>query len=243
MEHFITNTFQNLSNPLNNFGLFADILPGIKHEPFISNWEVVYFILILSLFAWLMLSSGNHMLSLFQSAFNSQTANRLYGEKADNILHPSFRYDMLFYSTTGVMLYHFQQIYYTSTLYSGWIMVFINIGAVLLFFNLKFFLYILSGAIFDVGNQVDEYLFYLKSMNRVSGFFMLPLSIILFFTDGFITNSLLILGAVILFSLSILGIYRGMKIKGEKDFSIYYLILYLCTLEILPVLILWRTFR
>ena len=50
------------------------------------------------------------------------------------------------------------------------------------------------------------------------------------------------LGTVLIFSAYLLRFLKGVRILMNKDVLIFYLILYLCTLEILPFLILYRFF-
>jgi hypothetical protein len=215
----------------------------IEHIPFIPNWAVIFFIIALGLFAWLKFSSSSHMVSMLQAGFNTQTANRLYREKISNILHPSFRYNLLFYITAGVFLFHLQKIYYSNTAYPEHAMSIINIAAIFLFFNIKYLLYAISGKLFKTTPRISEFLFYSKTTNRILGIFMLPLSIIMFFTEGFLLQILAVLGLLTFLYLNASNIFRSFAINALKDFSNYYLILYLCSLEILPLLLLWKIFR
>jgi len=120
------------------------------------------------------------------------------------------------------------------------VLMLINLGAVLAFTYSKIFLYKIVGFVFDCSNQISEYLFYTQTSRRVTAQILLPLTFLLYFVSGKIALSALILGVVIVFSFNVFSIFRGIKIIAEKEFSIYYLILYLCSLEILPLLIVWR---
>ncbi len=215
----------------------------IEHTPFIPNWAVIYFILALSLFAWIRVSSGSYMFAMLQSGLNTNTAQRLYREKISNIMHPSFRYNLMFYLTTGVFLLHLQNIYYPQLQFPDKTMIVVNTVAVFLFFNIKYLLYKIGGFIYKSHTNTSEYLFHSKIMNQILGVFMLPLGIVMFFTEGFMLHFFAVFGLLILLFISINSAFRGFQINAGKDISIYYLILYLCTLEILPVLLLWRIFQ
>jgi hypothetical protein len=50
------------------------------------------------------------------------------------------------------------------------------------------------------------------------------------------------LGMALLIAAYLLRFFRGIKILMNKDVLIFYLILYLCTLEILPLLLGYKLF-
>jgi len=105
---------------------------------------------------------------------------------------------------------------------------------------LKLLTYRFIGFTFDSLTETQEYIFYLKLGNRIMGLIMFPIVVALFLIQGDGALFWLILGGIIVIFFSIIGLYRGMRVIAQKVFSIYYMILYLCTLEILPLLLLWR---
>ena len=218
----------------------ANELISADRIPFISNWTVITITLMFLLLAWIRVSSEKYFYSLLQSTFNYQTANRLFREKVANIMHPALRLDILFFMVSGIFLLHTEHYFFRTLPYPDYVFLFINIGIVLLFVNGKYFLYYLTGFLFKNETETSEFIFYLKSENRVMGIFLLPFAVLLFFTSNFLHLFLLFLGIIIVLFFSIAGLFRGLKIIAKKDFSIYYMILYLCTLEILPLLIAWR---
>ena len=215
-------------------------LKSVEKVSFIPDWAVIVITLMLLLLAWIRISSEKYFYSLFQSTFNYQTANRLFRERAVNIMHPSLRLDVLFLLVSGVFILHAELYLFKSLPYPDYIFLIINIGAILLYVNGKYFLYHLTGFLFRRENETNEFTFYLKSGNRIMGVFLLPIVVLLFFTSGKLHLFLLIFGLVIVLLFSVIGLFRGVRIIARKDFSISYLILYLCTLEILPLLIVWR---
>ncbi|MDA3928573.1 MAG: DUF4271 domain-containing protein [Prolixibacteraceae bacterium] len=216
------------------------LFSSVKKEPFLSDWSVVFIIVAVALFASVRVTSGKYFHFLIQSSLNRQTANRLYRERINNILHPSFRLDILFNLTLGLYLLHVESYFFSSFIYSELVVFLLNV-LILLMFNLsKFLLYRLSGLLFKCQNEISEYIFYSKSSNRIMGVFLFPIAVLLLFQNGIWRELSLFIGLITILILSVSSLYKGIRIIGQKDISIYYLILYLCSLEILPLLIVWR---
>jgi hypothetical protein len=68
----------------------------------------------------------------------------------------------------------------------------------------------------------------------------LPLSGVIAFIPLSKVKVLLFAGAVLIGLFFLMSLLRGGKIFLKKQFSISYLILYLCTLEILPLILLYN---
>jgi len=70
------------------------------------------------------------------------------------------------------------------------------------------------------------------------GFFILPLAAIIPEAPDFLISPLIIIGIILLISMLIYSYIRGFGILINGHISILYGILYLCTLEILPILVI-----
>ena len=219
------------------------IAKTISHQPFVPSWAVVFFIITTALLAWVKTTSGTYLLSLIQSGFNRHTANRLYREKNSSIVHPSYRLNTLFFLSITAFIYHLTQYFNNSFALEGLQLFGAILAICFVFISIKNILYRFIGFMFKTIAETDEFLFYLMSGCRIMGIFMLPASIIMFFTEGFGDLFFAIFGMLIVATLSIISAFRGFSIIAQKDFSIYYLILYLCSLEILPLLLMWRILR
>jgi hypothetical protein len=112
-------------------------------------------------------------------------------------------------------------------------------GLVVGYFLAKRIVYYLLGILTESKSEILEYLFGITVFNRVMGIFLLPLTAIIAFVPLTIAEPLLYLGLLVVIIFYILALARGIKIFLKKQFSISYLILYLCTLEILPLLLIY----
>jgi hypothetical protein len=233
--------YEILINPL----AFPEKPPGYRYEAkpkaqYIQNWSILIFVLLFVILATVRTSSEKYIIQLFQSIFNRSTANRLFREKVSNFMHVSFRLDTFFILVIGLLIYQTVNFVVQPTSEESIIYFGISVAAILLYVTVKFSFYRIIGFIFDVSSETQEYIFYAKSGNRIMGLILFPIVISLFFIRGNYAEYLLIIGGIIVLIASIINILRGMKVIAQKVFSIYYMILYLCTLEILPLLLMWR---
>ncbi|TJY68075.1 DUF4271 domain-containing protein [Sphingobacterium alkalisoli] len=112
-------------------------------------------------------------------------------------------------------------------------------GIVALLFALKIFIIRIIAFIFEIERMVREYITILYLVYFNSMLFLMPVLLFVTFLPQVYFNFLLILFSIIV---SILFLYRFLRtawgLLGNHKFSIFYLILYLCSLEITPILIL-----
>jgi hypothetical protein len=125
-------------------------------------------------------------------------------------------------------------------------MFFLQIAAVFLAFNFCYYLFIvLSEYFFERKSAFNEYWLYYKHYINSSAILLVPFIFYLIFYPHKATNfqldfnlySILLLALATLFSSRIFNVFK----KGlQLEISLFHLILYLCTLEILPLFIfLW----
>jgi hypothetical protein len=108
------------------------------------------------------------------------------------------------------------------------------------YFTTKKVIYYLVGILTESKKEVQEYLFSITVFNRVLGLFLLPVTAIIAFVPFYQPEPLLFTGLGIVMVFYLLSLIRGGKIFLKKHFSIFYLILYLCTLEFLPLLLIYN---
>ena len=98
----------------------------------------------------------------------------------------------------------------------------------------------LFGWTFNAKNMADEVIVNLWTYNILSGLLISPFVIAIFFVKSFAVIPLLkivIFGAILLM---IVKIIRWIEILITHRVSILYMILYLCALEIMPLLVLYK---
>ncbi|KAA3646820.1 MAG: DUF4271 domain-containing protein [Bacteroidetes bacterium] len=102
---------------------------------------------------------------------------------------------------------------------------------------LKFALYRFSAWLLDEKELIQEYAFHVNLLNKFLGIIFLILLSLLVYSN--ISSNALLLIALFFLSLSVLiQLFRGFRIGLQKTNKLNLIILYLCTLEILPLALL-----
>jgi hypothetical protein len=115
------------------------------------------------------------------------------------------------------------------------------IGAVMLFFIIKIGLILLLGSIFQVKDIAKLGIFFSFLFDRSLGFFLFPLLILLYFFAFNITHFVMLIVAIVFIVLLLLKLFWLWKIGTNAfGFSPLYIFLYLCMLEISPLLLLGK---
>jgi len=217
------------------------VFPGKKIFRSNPDWLIGVLVLSIILFATVRLIFNKYLSQLIQSTTNYSTFTRLFRERYFNLFHASFRLDVIF---SLVMSLFFFQILTNFKINLGFsksysvylICLLIVIG----FFIAKKLIYFILGVLTESTSEVNEYLFSITVFNRVLGLFLLPVTATIAFVPLSNVEPVLIAGLVMIGIFYLMSLIRGGKIFLKKHFSISYLILYLCTLEFLPLLLIYN---
>jgi hypothetical protein len=109
---------------------------------------------------------------------------------------------------------------------------------VLFFFIFRILIIKFIGWVFRTSREAFEYMINNMIFSIVSGVFLFPLVFFMNFSSHFISEILLYLIMIIIGIIFIYRTIRGLMIGlSSERYSLYYLFLYLCTVEILPLYI------
>ncbi len=190
------------------------------------------------LLLWLKIRFGKSLNATINAVKSYQISFRLFVSK--NILY--YRISIILNLLYGIVLSLFILLvldYYNLKIFSykgfsAWLIISSVILLILLFryLSLK-----LVGFFFNSSAIFNEYIHNIFLINKNLAVFLLPFVIALIYIPYNIKNTVIIFCAIMLLAGLFLKIIRGFQIIIKKDVFIFYLILYLCTLEILPVLL------
>lgn len=217
------------------------VFPGNKIVHNNPDWLVGVVVLAFILFATVRLIFNKYLSQLIQSTINYSTFARVFRERYFHLFHASFRLDVIFNIVMALFVYQFISVYRINFgITSSFYVYLICLGIVIGYFIVKKVLYGLTGIMTESREEVREYLFNITVFNRVLGLFLLPITAIIAFVPHYEPEPILFTGLGIIMIFYLLSLLRGAKIFLKKDFSISYLILYLCTLEFLPLLLIYN---
>ena len=216
------------------------VFPGRKILRNNPDWLIGILLVCFLLFATVRLIFNKYLSQLMQSTINYSTFTRLLRERYFNFFHASFRLDIISNTILALFFYQFLAAYKINFGYSNSFYVFLTcLGIVIGYFTVKRILYYLIGILTESRQEIQEYLFNIKVFNRVLGLFLLPICGVVAFIPLSQIEPVLYAGAFVVLVFYLMTLLRGAKIFLKKQFSISYLILYLCTLEFLPLVLLY----
>ncbi|MCK4407761.1 MAG: DUF4271 domain-containing protein [Bacteroidales bacterium] len=203
-----------------------------------NDWILGILILCLVLYAFIQVPYRKRLGMIFKAFFAKHFANQLARE--GNIFKERISIPLFF-----LYIIVFSMVIYLAITYFFNLPENINInfilfaeicGVVLICWFLKAAMIKISEKIFKTGKQSYEILLNIFIFNIISGIVLLPVIILILYSNYsvFIYTALILSGLIFLYR-----IFREIKIGiSYKNFSPLYLFLYICTLEILPLIVI-----
>ncbi len=201
-----------------------------------QDWTFFLILIGWTVFASLQFGFSKYILQVFQSVVNYGAASRLYRERGYSNNFGVFRLNIIFFLFLPFPIFLIARDN-GMTIGSSGIEFFLIVFAVVNgYFMLKILLYKLLGSIFSQKETTGELVFNMMLYHNVLGLILLPVATIHSFVPAFgIFSMFLVPVLVAIFYL--MSIFRSIYFAIREGISIFYLILYLCALEILPILL------
>lgn len=208
------------------------------HEPF---WYFIYLFILLALYAWINIYYGNVLAQTFRASTNFTLSNKLFKDNSllqsqlDGVLYLYYFLSVafaLYYLElkTGWMPYQLQ---------GAWLFLF-NFGLLALLFYGKVVFHNIAGFLFNGVKIIREYLYNMFLFNKLTGLVLLPLMFLMVYTRGVIQVLVLWTGILVLSGIFLMRFIRAIMFSYRKGLFNFYMFLYLCALEIVPFVLLYR---
>jgi hypothetical protein len=207
----------------------------------VSDWFTFTLLAVVIFFAWVRLFYYKVMRQLFAAFFSNNISNQLVRDENILVQRASILLSFVFYFTGALFLYQVSEHYNWNYpfLGEGLLRLVVLLLIVAFTYSLKMVMVKGLGELFDMERPVATYLFNISLMNNVLGMVLFPLVVLTAYVvsadAGWVIQAGI--GAVI-----IMFIYRLVRAfmiwTSLKGVPFFYLILYFCTLEIAPVMII-----
>jgi hypothetical protein len=215
---------------------------NIRKEINQDQWIWGVIIAALILFASTRLIFNKYLATVFSGLFNYTASSHLYRERGYSLVQGAFRLDLLFLLTITTFLYQlFSFIEIQVAGFQGYKLFLILFGFISTFTIIKFLINRFIAIIAMNNTVLPEIIFNKHLFYKALGVILLPLIIILELDSPYL-EKFFMLSSLISITFYIISLARSLFIGFKKGVSIYYLILYLCTLEILPLLMIYKLF-
>lgn len=230
-----------------NFTIQQNLLQRINEEPvprveLHPGWLFPLLVIVIASIGFMRMVHGRSFNLLIQSVFNNNLANQLIRD--DNVLvqRANFLFSIMFSLVAALVLYQ-------ASIAFGWKLAGIGPGflryaflAVLVsgIYTFKFIIIKMTGLVFNQGREFTAYVFNIFLVNFLLSLLLTPIIVFIGFSDLIPARVLIFIAAALFASAFLFRIGRGILIglRSQGGFSPVYLFLYLCALEIAPLLVL-----
>lgn len=234
-------------DPANFFFSFHETKPARtelseKGKPISSknyDWMVAVLLFSIVLLALIRFSFNKFLNRVVDSLINSQTSTNLFLEKNLRNLRGSIFMNLLFFVNGALFLVQYSVYILSINQKTALLFLYFFFGLMGLYAT-KFIVIRTIGYIFNGKRESKEYWHSVFIYNKNLGLFLLPIILSAPFIAKHAVPLLLNIGILLALSLYILRLTRGLKILFRQHVSIFYMILYLCALEILPLLVILK---
>jgi len=203
------------------------------------NWAIYSTIGILLALAYAKIFHSKNISSLFRSGVFYFIAGRLTQENSSLWNRFFFVLDTLFFITiplgTSLALNRYGLIPQEYSVLNIFFIVFMLLFA---FRLLRFASVKTIGIISNRPKELNQLYFNILLYTRITSIILAPLVILLAYSNPSLTHSLVVISIAIIGLSLIYRTFRTLQVFISKGFSLFYLILYLCALEIIPILLL-----
>ena len=207
------------------------------------DWLLVMVIFCLVMLAWLKLFYNKFLDQTMRSLLNFQLSAKLLRDQNMFQRRVAFILNLNFVLSGGMFIYllfgYLQFGIFPFGDFMSFILYSLVVAGLLL---LRYIALHIVGHVFQKQREFREYLHEILLIYKNLGVYLIPLVFIIAYIQEDYRIYLFYLGGMMLLASLILRLVKGFQLLVNKDVLIFYLILYLCTLEILPVLIIYRFF-
>lgn len=212
----------------------------VTHErtEILHDWILLVFLICFSILSWIMVSYRKRFNQVVKSTYSKQQLGFLLREGGGSYDLINLSLGFVFINVLALLMFRAAETITGSSWPAGSRLPFYLLvgGGIISWLLIRLVLIRMLGWTFKNFEITSQYLMNSMAFHFIMGIILLPLLVISAYTfiPAFIYLSLGIAG--ILF---ILRLFRGIIIGlSDTNFSIFYLFFYLCTVEILPILVI-----
>jgi len=211
-------------------------------KEFNGKETLFYSLVALSIFfALIKYSFPKYVNDLFQVAFRTTIKQRQIGEQLVQTPLPSLLLNFYFLLAAAFYIDFLLEHYHVVPENGFWLFYLYCCIFLALMYIIKFLSLKLSGLIFNISETTNAYIFIVFMINKIIGICLLPLLILLAFSDNNIYK--------IAFTLSYAGVFALLAyrfvlayglVRNQIRVNTFHFFLYLCAFEIIPLLLIYK---
>ena len=209
-----------------------------------TDWMLGVILVSFLLFGWINVRFSRFVTAIVGASYNYFAARRLQEE--GNIVRNKVFFSMnilFFINATFIVTQWFEYNNFSIFGQNGIVLFLIFLAFIILIYSVKSMFLLLLDFIFQTKGAFLSYNSTVFIYNKLYAFILLPIVVAIPYVSSEISFWLLFFGLISFGILYIMRLFRGIQIGFKNRLSILYLILYLCALEILPLLLIYHTIK
>lgn len=230
-----------LEHPYYKGMIKAERLPSLVRIRPDTDWIFYLFVFCLIFLALIRLAFPKYFQDLFRVFFNSSLRQKQIREQLIQEPLPSLMLNIFYVFSAGGFLYFLARHYGFTKPYNQWLAFGFCILLLIVVYLVKFIFLRFMGWVFGKRDEAETYTFIVFMINKIAGLVLLPLSIIMAFSNYQDAQPVINLG---IFLLVILLVYRLVRSYGaiHKSLKINQLhfILLIFAIDVLPTMLLYK---
>lgn len=231
--------------PITSQSQKQDTEPIIPNK-FFDNTDWILGVLLFSaiILTFVKLLHDKYLSNTIKAFFIHTYADKLFREQNVTTQRISLSLNAVFIISTSLFLYllcnHYNYTIWDLNNFS----LFLGLNGVIFSVNLvKVLVFRILGVVLLETKLFSEYRENIFLYNKAIGLCLFPITAGIAYMPQYMTKIFIYLGFIVVLTFYLSRIYQGLKIIITKRISIFYMILYLCTLEIIPFLLLFKYFN
>jgi len=208
------------------------------HQP---TWYFIYLFILIAFFAWIRLYYGNILTQTVQASINFRVANRMFQDNSllqkqlDAILY------LFYFLSMAFMLYQIEiRVGLSPYELQGGLLYLFNLALLTGMFLSRIVLFNTAGFLFNRLKLLREYQYNIFIFSKLAGMAVLPLMFLLVYTRDTMQELFFWISIFVLSGIIVMRTIRGIVFSYRKEVLVFYMFLYLCALEIAPLVLLYR---
>lgn len=206
-----------------------------------QNWFLIVIVGLVTIAGFLRFRWSKYLSDVFSAILFTNVAGKLQNTSGSSHRIPAFALEFLFYANFSLLFFQYMRLSGQTFFHlQSWGLLLALLGFLVVIFTLKFIVYRFVGWVFQVLPPTREYLFQSSVMSKAYGLILLPLVVVFPFLEPEARHWIPGIGFSVFILLYLIQIGRGVVANLRNPLSGYYIFLYLCALEILPLSILYK---
>ncbi len=225
---------------LNSKAQPVEVLQRLKTR---ENETAIFYLLagLLFLFGIIKTVYGRYFSTLFRVFFNTSLRQSQLTDQLIQAKLPSLFFNLIFVLAGGMYAYLLLQRITNGDPSIHWFLLLGCVLALIVIYVVKFFAVKFIGWITGYNAEADTYIFIVFLINKIIGVCLLPIVVILAFSDVFLTNIVLVFSMVCIGIMLLFRYVRSFGLLQHKlKISRFHFLLYIFSLEVLPLILIYK---